>query len=68
MFESNLQNKTERGVCIYIQTTLQANPVEFKTNFEESVWASIDCIYHSSSGNDTNNEILNLLLEINKAK
>ena len=65
-------------MCIYIQTTLQANPVEFKTNFEESVWASIKlvdgdelligCIYHSSSGNDTNNEnLLKLLLEINKA-
>ena len=51
---------------IYIQATLQANPVEFKTNFEESVWASIKlvdgdelligCIYRSSSGNDTNRE------------
>ena len=79
LFGSNLQNKTGRGVCIYIQTTLQANPVEFKTNFEESVWASIKlvdgdelligCIYRSSSGNDTNNEnLLKLLLEINKAK
>ena len=66
-------------MSIYIQNTLQANPVEFKINFEESVWASIKlvvsdelligCIYHSSSGNDTNNEnLLKLLLEINKAK
>ena len=51
----------------------------FKTNFEESVWASIKlvdcdelligCIYRSSGGNDTNNDnLLKLLLEINKAK
>lgn len=75
-FSTNLHNKTGRGLVLYIKNFIKANPVEFKTEFEESVFVSIilvsgdmllvGCIYRSSSDTDINNErLLNLLSEIN---
>lgn len=71
----NLQNKTGRGVALYIRDNIQANPVDFSSEFSESVWLStklaggdellIGCVYRSSSGTDENNEnLLKLLSEI----
>jgi len=37
LFGTNLQTKIERGVALYAKNTIQANHVEFKSEFEESV-------------------------------
>jgi len=76
MFGCNLRNKTGRDVALYIRDNIQANPVDFKSEFSESVWLStklaggdellIGCVYRSSSGTGENNEnLLKLLSEIN---
>ena len=67
-FGSNLQNNIGRGICLYIHKSLKANPVDLKTDFQESTWATIKlvegdvllvgCIYRSSSGSDINNDKL----------
>ena len=81
MFGCSLHNKTGRGCAIYVKNNIQAeaNPVEFNSKFQESVWISVKlvggdellvgCNYRSSSGTDENNEyLLKLLNEVNKAK
>ena len=39
---TNLENKTGRGVCIYVKDTLICNKVEFDADFQESVWTAVD--------------------------
>ena len=79
IFGCNLHNKTGRGCAIYVKNNVQANPVEFSSKFQESVWISVKleggdellvgCIYRSNSGTDENNEcLLKLLNEVNDAK
>jgi Holliday junction resolvase len=42
MFGCNLHNKTGRGCAIYVKkNNVQANPVEFSSKFQESVWISV---------------------------
>jgi hypothetical protein len=61
------------------KNNVQANPVEFSSKFQESVWISVKleggdellagCIDRSNSGTDENNEcLLKLLNEVNDAK
>ena len=40
LYGTNITNHVGRGVVIYVTDTLHANPVEFKTNFQESTWIS----------------------------
>ena len=79
MFGCNLHNKTGRGCAVYVKNNVQANPVEFSSKFQESVWISVKlvggdellvgCIYRSNSGTDENNDcLLKLLNEVNDAK
>jgi hypothetical protein len=83
---SNLCNErlTKSNLCDELLTNLcsfhvQANPVEFSSKFQESVWISVKlvggdellvgCIYRSNSGTNENNEcLLKLLNEVNDAK
>jgi endonuclease/exonuclease/phosphatase family metal-dependent hydrolase len=62
-----------------VKNNVQANPVEFSSKFQESVWISVKleggdellagCIDRSNSGTDENNEcLLKLLNEVNDAK
>ena len=67
MFGCNLHNKTGRGCAIYVKNNVQANPVEYSSKFQESVWISVKlvggdellvgCIYMSNSGTDENNNV-----------
>ena len=67
-YASNISRENGRGVIIYILQDLQSMEVNFKTNFEESIWASIKlsnsdelligCIYRSSSMPQENNDKL----------
>lgn len=68
LFGTNIQNKIGRGVVLYVKNNMQANPVEFNSEFEEAVWVSlklasgdkllVGCVYRSSSGTYNNNENL----------
>ena len=45
MFGCNLHNKTGRGCAIYVKkNNVQANPVEFSSKFQESVWISVKLV------------------------
>ena len=75
LFTTNLENKTGRGVCIYTRTALNCTNVEFKDDFQESVWVTLEtrnsgklligCIYRSKSlGTDNTRKLCNLIEQV----
>jgi len=81
MFYVNQTPDEGRGLIVYAKQDLEATPVVFNMQFQESVWISIPinsnkkdnmlvgCIYRSPNSPDYNNrELLQLLNEANSTK
>ena len=75
----NHENNNSRGIILYIAKHLNATPVTFKTDFNESVWVTvklhkndtllIGCLYRSpNSNNDNNTKLSHLINEANNLK
>ena len=73
LFHTNVNNKTGRGILMYIHDMLQAVEVTMETTFEEKLFLEIKlnnkdrllkrCMYHSESGTQQNNNNLRKLIE-----
>ena len=77
MFHSNLTRNDGRGVLVYVKTELEASPVIFHEEFQESVSISIPvgsgskdkmligCVYISPNSSDVNDNLLRLINDAN---
>lgn len=81
MFYVNQTPNEGRGVLLYVRRELEATPVTFDVQFQESVWLSIPissngkdsmlvgCIYRSPNSTEDNScKLLQLLNEANTSK
>jgi len=78
MFYVNQSPNEGRGLILYVKQELEATPVSFNVQFQESIWTSISidantknsmligCIYRNPNSTDENNyQLLQLLKEAN---
>ncbi len=72
LFHANMENRTGRGILLYVRSLLKVKEVILESNFEENIFVEmrlrnnnkllIGCIYRSDSGTQQNNNNLNKLI------